>query len=101
MTTDRTFICGTPIPLSNPHFLGKSMISGFLELADPMLLFEDAHGNIANNFGHQKLQKPKSTDFIYCGPVLGIGKRPSIWLNLDFLESLGSKEWEKWLSPGF
>ena len=46
-------------------------------------------------------------DFIYCGPlhkfesVVGIGKRPSIWLNLDFLESLGPKEWEKCLVPGF
>ena len=46
------------------------------------------------------MEKPKLTDFIYCGPlhkfesIGGIGKRPSIWLNLDFLESLGSKEWE-------
>ena len=31
----------------------------------------------------------------------GIGKRPSIWLNLDFLKSLVPKEWEKCKVPGF
>jgi len=47
------------------------------------------------------------TNFVYCGPLHkfeslgGMGKRPSIWLNLDFLESLGPKEWEKWKVPGF
>ena len=83
------------------------MILGFLELADPILSSQDAHGSIANNFEHQKLEKPKLTNFIYCSPlhkfepVGGIGKRPSIWLNLDFLKSLGPKEWEKCLTLGF
>ena len=74
------------------------MILGFLELLDPILSSYNAHGSIANDFENQKLEKPKLTDFIYCGPlhkfesVVGIGKRPSIWLNLDFLKSLGPKE---------
>ena len=83
------------------------MIFGFLELADPILSSSDAHVSIANNFEHQKLEKPKLTDFIYCSALhkfeslAGIGKRPSIWLNLDFLKSLGPKEWEKLRPPGF
>ena len=69
------------------------MILGFLELADLILLPQDAHGKITNNFESRKLQKPKLTDFIYCGPlhkcesVDGIGKRPSILLNLGFLKN--------------
>ena len=38
-------------------------------------------------------------DSIHCGALHfeffgGIGKHPSIWLNLDFLKSLGPKKWE-------
>ena len=33
--------------------------------------------------------------------VVGIDKRPSIWLNLDFLKSLGPKEWGKCQVQGF
>ena len=32
---------------------------------------------------------------------ISLGKRPSIWLNLDFLKSLGRKEWEQCLPPRF
>ena len=83
------------------------MILGFLELAGPILSSLNAHDSIANNFEYQKLEKPKLADFIYCGllhkfeSVVGICKRPSIWLNLDFSKSLGSKEWEKCQALGF
>jgi len=83
------------------------MIPGFLELVDPIPSSQDAHGSTANNLEHQKLEKTKLTDSIYCGPLHkfeslgGTGKRPPIWPNLDFLKSPGPKEWEKCRPPGF
>ena len=49
---------------------------------------------------YQKMEKPKLTYLIYCNWLhklqgcAGTPKRPSRWLNLNFLESLGPKEWE-------
>ena len=51
-----------------------------------------------------KLEKPKLTNFIYCGPLHKLQarakttKRPSRRSNLGFLESLGSKEWDNHIS---
>ena len=74
------------------------MILDFLEMVNYVEHSKDAHTFIAHCQKHQKMEKTKLAFLIYCNSLhklqgcANTTKRPSRWLDLDILESIGPKE---------
>ena len=82
------------------NFWATTMILDFLEMANlyrAILRPTYFHSTLSKS---SKMEKPKFAFLIYCNSLhkhLGCAntiKRPSRWLNLDILESIGPRKWD-------